>query len=359
MRLGWAAGLYCVAIVAAGFWFSGCTVVDRARLDSLPQPGADGAVPKGNDADVVDGPKDGCGDDENVQVLVDSTADIVIDTRRMTNRVQECGGRPSPGADAFVAVDVVAGQYWHFHLRTDPTLVQDRDPFLYLLQAPSGGSCDNRMCNFNSDACTGGSDEHFAFVADASGRWYIGVDDRRPGGGVYLLDAFLPECGDGVRQHGESCDEPDPTVCDAQCRQIVSAQQPSEQEVNDNATEANFLRMPPTNELLVSGSIGGGTCTYPDYFAVQMPPLGGDLSVLVDGCTSGAETPFELLLLTPTGEVRVPPATDSAGCAALHSNPGGGPLGRLAEGLYSLVVRLPSAQEDRPVPYRLRIRITP
>ncbi len=326
--------------------------------DQPPQP--DSGM---NDAAIDGGPQfvfdDRCGVAAPALVLNRTRQDIAIDTRVLTNAVSSsCGGAPTLGNDAFIAVDAQAGEYWHFHLRTDPADLQSstRMPALYLLPAPAG-SCDPRDCTFSSDQCVFEGDEHFGFVASDSGRWFLGVDDRVIGGGRYLLDAIRPVCGDGVREHGEACDDVDRTLCTSNCLRVLSMELPSEIEPNDNPTEANFLTLSPANDFTVDGAIGGsGACRYTDTFAVDVP-AGATVEVDVlksdgavcDNATLSAD--YRLALRNAAFADVVTGMTDAAGCARVRSPALGG-------GIYYVTVLLPN-QIETPALYRLQVRVVP
>lgn len=349
------------ALIALGacLFGTGCFIVDGSLRPSQdpdmdPQGGTDMA---GLDLGE-DGPRvvDTCGTPDAPYIeLFDTQSSIRIDTTDLTDQIQSCDSRDAPGNDGFVAVNVTAGQYWHFHLRPDPAVRQDRDPFLYLLFS-SGTSCDDRQCNFRSDVCQGGKDEHFAFEADQNGVWYLGIDDRMEGGGVYLLDAILPFCGNGERDHGESCDDPASDECDSQCRNVLSEDRSSEAAPNDNAVEANVLDFPASNMLEISGAIGGDECTYPDVFAFTVPAGGATLAVRAlnpetnDPCFDPTLTPYRYVLRRDDGQVRDGPETDSVtGCAVLDED--------LAEGSYNLFVEHAEPFEDL-ISYKFRISLT-
>ncbi len=349
--------LSCSALLLALPLATGCFIVDDDLLADLPDGGAMDTSPGDTNTDTTpppdttpSGPQpvDECGDDENVFVISGTTEDLLVDTTVLNNRLSAtCTGNPSNGNDGFFAIDVVPGQYWHFHLRADPTdpASVDRDPSLYLLD-----NCDPRRCEHSSDVCDGNQDEHFAFVADSPGRWYIGIDDRSTGGGRYLLDAILPQCGNGVTEHGESCDGDD--GCGGDCRWVVSETAPSEQLPNDNFVEANTIELPADDgELVVRGSIGG-SC-YPDLFSYVVPSGGGTFSVTaLDGaeapCSARAQAQFDLELLS-SGLDNIGGRNDPmTGCPLIGR--------RLDEGRYFVRV---SIDAERPEQYRLQMRFTP
>lgn len=285
-------------------------------------------------------------------VISDTTERLEIDTRGLNNRVATCTADAAPGNDAFLAIDGVAGDAWHLHLIPSPLEPsQIRDPYLYLLDA----RCDPRQCSLNAaNFCSGMGDEHFSFIIPATGRYFIGIDDVMPGGGLYELEAIRPQCGDGVREHGEACDSGANCI---DCREVVDVARDREVEPNDNFLEANHLSLPVENVLTVEATIGGSSCTYSDMFLVDIPSGGASLSVqfLSDEsdsvCDSASLTPFEAVLWNTAGEVRVAPMTNpSTGCSELD-------VSSLEAGRYFIEVRSDLPIEDRVVLYRMRVEL--
>ncbi|MCB9592337.1 MAG: hypothetical protein H6719_06365 [Sandaracinaceae bacterium] len=357
-----------IPTLAIALALGGCFVVTPGHRDDVlnntgTDAGTDGAVPPGTDAGVDGGGStnllvDSCGDSSaTYEILRDSRSPFIVDTTSLVNRVSTCGTGASPGNDGFLAVEVTAGDLWHFHVIPDPaTPGQDRDPFLYLVLA-SGSSCDTRACQHSSNSCLGGGDEHFAFVAPEDGIWYLGIDDANPGGGVYQIEAIRLQCGDGMKVHGEACDGS--ATCSSSCQEILSETRPNEVEANDNPIEANFVEIPSaTNEITLSGNIGGGTCTYPDVFDFR---IGDDNSALTvdilksDGtvCDNASLTPFNIILRSSAGETRAGPMTDPVtGCAQLR-------VTGLSAAAYYVYLEHDAPIEDRIVPYQVRLRVTP
>jgi cysteine-rich repeat protein len=355
---------YKITVLAAALLAAGCSVFDNGEhRDSLLDGGADAGTDAGmEDAGPVLMFDDVCGASSPAFVLGVTQTNLAINTVGLGNHVtSSCGGAETLGADAFIAVDVQAGDYWHFHLRNDPDDLASasRQPALYLILAP-GGSCDSRDCRFASDVCAESGDEHFAFVADEPGRWYLGIDDRQTGGSRYLLDALHPTCGEDGREHGEACDDGNSTDgdgCNRRCQREVTESLPNEVEPNDNPNEANMLVMPLSGELTVLGNIGGpGGCRYSDTFAIDVPPNAHvEVDVLTTGgavCTDAALTnSYQLSLRNSASMDVVAPMTDANGCAIVRSN-------ALAGGLYFLTATLPG-ETTSIAPYRLRVRVVP
>ena len=267
---------------------------------------------------------DACGDMSGF-VIGQTQLGILVDTTTSTNQTSvPCA--PSDGNDAFFGLDVVAGEVWHFHLSVAPGS-EAKNPVLYLLSE----DCDDRACIQNSDACLGTGDEHFAFVAPSSGRWYLGIDSAEPGGGVFQLDAYRPVCGDGTKEHGETCDSDEPSACGGagcvNCRCRVSPTSPGEKFPNDNLYEANQIELEGTDSLTITGGLAGpGSCeqsSYPDVYTILIDDQ-EDLSVSLNdfsgtACSSGDDLPIQLSLLTSSGTQARPPASDGNGCAIIDA----------------------------------------
>jgi len=161
------------------------------------------------------------------------------DTTTFSNSYQEttsCVGRQTPGPDGFFAVDMQANDRWHFHARSeDPA----GDPALYVLP-----TCDVRACDAALDLCGAGSDEHFSYVAPSAGRYFVAIDSASGTGFRGRLEAYKIICGNGILQHGETCDDGNATPgdgCDALCRVELQGVPSTEEEVNDDPLLANSL----------------------------------------------------------------------------------------------------------------------
>lgn len=296
---------------------------------------------------------DDCGDPD-IFVIATTTTGIRVDTRSLSNLwAPDCSGNAALGNEGFFALDVVEGEYWHIHLQPDPSApgFSGRDPSLYRLEV-----CDVRVCDDFSDRCDGPVGEDRALVAAGTRRWFIGIDDRNPGGGQYLLDVIRPSCGANGMEHGEACDDGntiDGDGCDHRCRSELTGASPSERLPNSTPVEANVLLMPASNELIVSGDIGGSDCL-PDYFAVTVPE-GASLDVTaLDAselaCIDATTARFNIELLN-TDLTRLGGRRDINGCPLIDET--GLPA---AEYLIRLV-GVPG--EDRPELYAIQVLITP
>ncbi len=341
-----------------------CSLADPSLYERLG--GSDGGVDVGADGTVVDVGTDAFVEQEavdqcagdGIRVLSGTTEDIRIDTRTLNNTIgslPSCGvSTPSP--DGFIAVDVQEAEYWHFHLRVDTANDPDptaRNPVLYLLNS----SCAPTMCSREllSNFCDAQQDEHFAFTFTNAGMWYLGVDDTNGDGGVYLLDAIKPVCGDDEPEHGEACDGQD--GCHEDCMWLIDEDNVRERGFNFNQDEANLVQLPPSNELTAFGDIGGFEgCTYPDVFAIDVG-AGQTLEVLSrtstgDACVGAGSPEFTLTLRSAGGStLQEGPVTD--GCAN---------LGRTFTdaGRFFVIVQdnRPDSERDRPLSYGLLFRIT-
>jgi len=336
---------------------AGCSLADASRYQALPEGPVDGGTTDGDtpdpDTGVDAGPPDqlavdGCGDDE-VYVITDSEEGIVVDTRPFASDVNSLPGScgvSAPGLDAFFAVDVQAGEYWHFHLATSEPA---RDPILYLLNA----SCAETQCSRElfANYCDSAGDEHFGFQFNESGRWYIGIDDGNAGGGVYTLGAYRPTCnGTAPAEHGESCDGEE--GCTEDCRRVIDEDSVTETGFSFNVQEANLIRLPAGNELTFEGDVGGFEgCAYPDVFAIDIP-AGATLTVEELGpdgmtCTGAGASSIQVAIQSRTGMVR---ARSNAvnGCALVTST-------FASEGRFFLVVTDARADTRTPYAYRLHV----
>ncbi|MCB9611488.1 MAG: hypothetical protein H6722_03440 [Sandaracinus sp.] len=343
---------------------TGCSLADAGLYEALPETRDDGGtgvdagdssmpdVDSGVDGGTVEQRGvDSCGDDE-VYVITGTEEDLLVDTRVFRSTVNSLPGSCNVGAagnDAFFAVDVQAGEYWHFHLRmsNDDPDPMNRNPILYLLNA----SCAETQCSRElfANYCDSRQDEHFGFQFNESGRWYIGIDDSNAGGGVYLLDAIRPTC-DGTPEHGEACDGGE--GCSADCRRILNDESVFETGFNFNVFEANLIELPASNNLTIQGDIGGFEgCAYPDVYAIDIP-AGSMLRVDelgADGnpCTGTGASSIQVAIQNRTGMTR---ATSTAvmGCASTNAN-------FPTEGRFFIVVT--DARADRRTPYAYRLRL--
>ena len=341
-----------------------CSVSDPSLLDPLRDDGMEGDMGQSEDdsgTPVDMGPVETrlgapecprAGETFSGFVLADTTTGIIVDTNGSSNTMVNC--TESSGSDVFFGVDAVGGQPWHFHL----TSISGADPVLYLLDS----ACDGRECGSrNANFCTGSGEEHFSFVPPATGRWYLGIDSAEAGGGVFRLDAYRPICDGAEKTHGEACDTNDPTACMGAgcdgCRCRVTPTSSREKGANDNLSEANQIDLQGETSMAIQGGLGGSGCglsTYPDMYTIVLD-AGQDLSVQLQGfggatCTSAADLPIRLSLLTSTGDVAAPSGTDANGCSMLDAP-------NLGAGRYFIQVTDIRPEERTQLAYQLDLTV--
>lgn len=244
---------------------------------------------------------DACGD--QLPVLESSAEFRRVSTVDLRNDFDElsCLSDPPLGNDGFFALDLTAGERWHFHLRvTDPAT----NPAMYVLP-----QCDERSCQSGDgmDLCAAGADEHLSFVATEAGRYVVGIDGREAGGAEYELLALRPTCGNGgMPEHSESCDDGNTAPmdgCDPACRAELRTATPEEIEPNDDRWGANVLLLDETTSSLTVEATVGGRCDF-DNFAVRVE--GGETltarvtSASGDAC-EGSAPPITLRLSSADG----------------------------------------------------------
>lgn len=340
----------------------GCTIVDNGALQRI----------EGDQSDMGPGMfgAEGCGEAATPRInSLPRGQAIMVDTSAAANNVRSSCGRGTEGNDVFFAIDVEAGDYWHFHLAADPNdpNASMRDPVLYLFSSglPDNAgayTCADRSCDFFADRCTNSSDEHFAFVASTSGRWFLGIDDHNTGGGRYVLNAYHPSCRDGVVEHGEACDdgnEINTDACDNSCRKLIRQDGAQESIPNDNVVEANVLVFDVNSLLRIRGTVGGTVDCYPDVFALNIPDqsrLRVAAIASFDGttetpCGASTDAPFSITLQNRTGGQPIPGGVDANGCPSLNT-------ANLDAGEYLVTI---DASETRPeaVLFWMRFELLP
>lgn len=151
-----------------------------------------------------------------------------VDTTGLTNQMSDLSACLDPGepdaawigADGFFAVEMLAGETWHF--RAEGLSATD-DPAIYVLDA-----CDERTCAVGdgADLRGAGSAEELSFVPEVDGRYLVGIDSRLAGGAVLDLVIARPVCGNEVIEPGESCDDGNTAPgdgCDERCREELAS----------------------------------------------------------------------------------------------------------------------------------------
>ena len=278
---------------------TGPAAMDDSGTTPKPDGGGDGDEPDASRTTKEDSgtdgpdipltsPADTCAARDLVPELKPPFVDIDVSTAGHANDYDnaqglQCTGGAAPGNDAFFRIDVQAEEKWHFHITPKD---EGSSPVLYLLNSTCRASqCEARngqdLCGPKLGARIG--DEHFTFVAQAAGTWFLGVDDAvaNPDGWNYHLFATRTSCGNGAStggpEHGEACDPvgglgSDPR-CDSQCRNVLDPAQSAvltEGPVNDDWTVADVLVVDPSgaDKIEVLGSLGQ-VCAY-DMYAVNV-----------------------------------------------------------------------------------------
>jgi hypothetical protein len=265
-----------------------------------------------------------------------------------------CTGRSSPGPDGFFAVDMEAGQRFHIHIRRRSP---GADPVLYVLRQ----ICDERNCDrpFGLDACRADSDEHLSILATSSGRYYVGIDSGNSEGFAGSVEVFRPTCGNGMQEHGESC-EPgvDPTLtCTDQCRVVLTGTA-QEHEVNDDSRMANELDLGAASAM-VGGRIGS-LCEL-DVFAIDVPNGGGSIRASLrtaagGSCPSGTPA-TSLQLLGADGIVVFGEGSERGGSACPSIDETDAFASGLAAGRYHLRIHALNEEIARPFDYSLAVEL--
>jgi hypothetical protein len=253
----------------------------------------------------------------NANTVGASTVRISVDTTLpgiSNSTVIDCDGTMSLGADAFVGVDVQAGETWHFHLHYFGGGM-DRNPIVYVLDPTCNDSpqCASQVAN----ACSSSADEHFAFSFPTSGRWRVGIDDGNAADGAqYEISMYKLSCGDGVQTHGENCDTMAPGVmsCSNTCRRLLTSEIATEIEPNDTLPEAlvlDYMMNDPSHVQEIQGQLTAMDC-YPDIyeFTLASPTTFSATALAANGmaCT-GTMASYAM-------EIHFPNGTQSSGTPA-------------------------------------------
>jgi hypothetical protein len=247
-----------IAVVATA-----CSIVDSSHYQNLsrkePVIVDSGPLDGEKSVDASPGPADAgpqlvqqCG--TATPSLPQRESKFEVSTLSLRNQVDRSNGltcvddQDPVGNEGFLAVTMQSGDTWHFHVAPVRSGSEARDPSVYMLD---GDSCDVRGDR---------SDEHFTFTAPRSATYYLGIDDRHPGGGTYTVDAIKVICGNGQPQHGKACDsgKTDDPRCDRQCRVVLDPDNPQETLVHDDFNLANVISFAGgANSISIAGTIGG------------------------------------------------------------------------------------------------------
>ena len=289
-----------------------------------------------------------CGGDAPVQA---ANTSIMVDTTTMRDdlnaEVAGCIGQGSPGNDGFFAVEMQEGEKWHFHVRNNSG--SGVNPSIYILNS----TCDDRTCQAGDaiDVCTVDRDEHLSFVADRTGLFYVGIDSRDVGGGIFNVELWRPECGNGTLEHSEGCDDPADTTCDSECRHIIGSGE-SEQEPNDDFTSANTT-LTGAGSMTMNAQLVD-LCDL-DMSAMDLPANTTLTAVVLDrsGVACGTSAPeIELELLDSTG-VNVIGAGSTGGAGGECPSIEGAAFATGLSGRYYL--RVTTTQESALFNYQLSL----
>ena len=176
-----------------------------------------------------------------------------------------CGFTSNHGdLDGFVAVEMLAGERWHMMAR--PADDEELDLSAFVLS-----SCDERACERGRNQCGPGGAEHINFLAEQSGLYFFGVESSGPGEVMLML--LNPPCGNGIVDHGETCDDGNSDEgdgCTPDCQAELWSGS-AEVEPNDDNLEANHVRL-SSGTVTVKGTLGG-FCDV-DRFVFDVPEDG-------------------------------------------------------------------------------------
>lgn len=315
-----------------------------ASLLVLGLTACDGSYPAlSRDSGVRDGSLDGdtseCPSTATV-TIAETTRDVRV-TPSASGLASLCDPGGPTGARAYLALDARAGEHWHVHASASATAE--------LRLAVLAASCDPGACLELSSFCSGGGDEHLDFVADASGRYWIVLEDEASTGTELRVDAIRTVCGDGTAEHGEACDDGNTVSgdgCDRRCRRELLD---FEVEPNDTPIAANVLR-PVGGSATISGNLAGpGACTYPDVFAVAQT---GTLRVRVQPtnreCVETSSEPLRVVVRSAAGNVLRAEQLDLTSCTPLE-------LTELTPG--EVQIELSSAERFLTLEYDLTVEV--
>jgi cysteine-rich repeat protein len=353
-------GLAIAGLAAA----SACHVFDPPPLAGSADGGSDpagdvdaGSVEPVADAAPTDDPESGLSDrctDPEMPLALSDDAPMRVNLGGLQDDLSSfptCGASELlDGADGFISIVASAGERWH--IEAEPR--SDFDVALYVLP-----SCDALTCDTLVDRCGPGLGERFSFRPRAAGEYLLGIDGRGAAGDVDLY-VVRSQCGNGVVERGEACDDgnlDDRDGCDSDCRAELSSGE-REQEPNDRAETANAI-VGGRRPTRLAGSLGG-PCDA-DSFVVDVPEGGAITAVLgtgAGGACADDHPVVELALVDlATGLVRGfgTSGRDGGACPSLER--GDGINEDLPAGRYQLL--LTTASGIAPFDYLLQVRIRP
>jgi cysteine-rich repeat protein len=330
-------------------------------------PKLDGAVKDDGGSEEVElHLVDSCGD-KDMYMLHDTHPPIEVSTIGFADDISSNGCFASvPGPEGWMAIDMVAGDRWHFHVAPQNKVGQGQavqNPALYM-RTDCG---DNRGCNAGTslNLCGNGQDEHFTFEATSNARWLFALDDINAAAGTYLLTVAKPICGNAIKEHNEACEDSNTDNgdgCSADCRVELRSDNLTHSEFNDDWTTANLLSVLDVGKpQSVLGSIGG-LCDL-DMYGFNVPSDNTTLTVTVgpangpaggNDCSLNAAdaTPITgLSLLDSNGrdELMMQGSNDPLVCPTL-TMPG------LAAGLY--YIRVAGDETKKTFSYKMTVKLT-
>ncbi|WP_428265929.1 DUF4215 domain-containing protein [Haliangium sp.] len=190
------------------------------------------------------------------------------------NLLGACSGDSFGGNDGFFRVTMQQDERWHLYA-TPSRVGEDADVSLYVLPSCDGAAC--QPFGF-ADSCGPGGDEHLTVIPPQAMSVVVGVDSRGDGGLPVNLTVLIPQCGNGVLEHSETCDDGDTSDgdgCDSMCRAELKAdtEPATEVEVNEDFASANVVEIPGgAGSRVITGTLDG-RCDF-DMFAFTVPSGG-------------------------------------------------------------------------------------
>lgn len=329
----------------------------------LPGSGCDGFDPALYQRALTRQSSDACVE-RDVPLLPSSAEFVRLDLADYDDswQVATCSDGQALGNDVFFAVDMQQGQKFHFHVNALDAI----DPVLYVVD-----SCDERVCQpLNAASSCPNDKEHLSFLAPREGRYYIGVDSADPGGGRVELLALSPQCGNGVKEHSEACDDGNVHSgdgCDRRCRIEIPASDRAAQEPNDDPSGGNVLALGPApSTFRVRGTIES-PCD-PEVFSFASPE-GARVTVRVldaagEACVAPPpEVHLDVQLLEGLTPIAVGQAGGDGACPAIASRAlrpaesADAPPWVPASYHVRLATRAPA--DAPPLPFTLELRLEP
>jgi cysteine-rich repeat protein len=176
----------------------------------------------------------------------DTEAVFVVDTAGLDNAFDQCTGELAvPGEDGVLTANFRVDEKWHFHVRPLDDSSRDFDPAVYVMSScESARSCQSPIAVM--DRCGPGEDEHFSFTATGVGDYYLVLDNQIASSAPrkYELSVVKPICGNGIKEHDETCDDANLARgdgCDEVCRVELSQNGLAEEANDDHVTASTVI----------------------------------------------------------------------------------------------------------------------